>query len=124
MISFGAPTVLLIIFGLFGVLALWGVLELWLRVTRVTADAGTVVLARGYLSPARERRLPMSEIAEVKARIGMQAGGAPYYDLVLVLADGRSVTAGHGIRDKREAEWLAATLRRAVSPAGVPTRTG
>ena len=124
MISFGAATFLVIIFGLFGVLALWGVLELWLRVSRVTADGGSVVIATGYLAPSRERRLPMSDIAEVKTRIGMQAGGSPYYDLILVRTDGSSVTAGNGIRDKREAEWLAAALRRAISPAGAPTPAG
>jgi hypothetical protein len=115
MLSAGAPGFLIVVFALFGLLILWGVLELWLRVTRVTADAGTVVLSSGYLLPARERRLPMSEIADVKAKIGMQAGGAPYYDLVLVGTDGRSVTAGHALRDKREAEWLAATLKQALA---------
>jgi hypothetical protein len=122
MISFEAPTFLVLVFGLFGVLVLWGVLELWLRVTRVTADGGTVVLASGYLLPARERRLPAAAIVDVRARIGMQAGGRPYYDLVLMGADGKAMTAGHGIRDKREAEWLAATLKRSVNPAGAPTR--
>lgn len=124
MISFGAPTFLVVIFGVFGVLALWGVLELWLRVTRVTADAGTVVIASGYLTPTRERRLPMSSIANVTTKIGMQAGGSPYYDLLLVGTDARTVTAAHGIRDKREAEWLASILRRAVNPAAVPARAG
>ena len=124
MISSGAPTLLVIVFVLFGVLALWGVLELWLRVTRVTADAGTVVLASGYLSPARERRIPMAEIADVKTRIGMQVGGTAYYDLVLVRTDGRAVTAGQSIRDKHEAEWLAATLKLALAPGGAPARPG
>lgn len=44
----------------------------------------------------------------------MQAGGTPYYDLVLAREDGRQVPAGRGIRDKREAEWLADTLREAL----------
>ena len=124
MISFGAPTLLVVVFVCFGLLVLWGVLELWLRVTRVTADAGTVVLASGYLAPARERSIPMGEIADVKTRIGMQAGGTVYYDLVLVRANGRSVTAGHSIRDKREAEWLAATLKQALTPLGGLARPG
>lgn len=64
--------------------------------------------------PMREPRIGMAEIADVRTKIGMQAGGSAYYDLVLVRTDGRSVTAGHGIRDKREAEWLAATLERAL----------
>lgn len=116
MLSLGAPRLLAGVFGVVGLLVLWGVLELWLRVTRVTADAGEVIVATGYLSPGRERRIPMAEIAEVKTRIGMQAGSRPYYDLVLVRGDGRRTTAAHGIRDKQEAEWLAETLRRALAP--------
>jgi hypothetical protein len=116
MAAAGAPAFFVIVFGVFGLLLLWGVLELWLRTTRVTADAGEVSVASGYLSPGRERRFRMEDIAEVRTKIGMQAGGAPYYDLVLVRTDGRKTTAAHGIRDKREAEWLADTLRRALGP--------
>jgi hypothetical protein len=62
----------------------------------------------------REQRLDAGEIAEVTTRIGMQSGGTPFYDLVLVRKDGDEVPAGRGIRDKREAEWLADTVRRAL----------
>ncbi len=114
MLAVGAPAFMAVVFGLFGLLILWGVLELWLRVTRITADAGTVVVASGYLAPARERRYPMAEIAEVTSKIGMQAGETPYYDLVLVRTDGKRVTIGHGIRDKREAEYLVGLLGKAI----------
>lgn len=44
----------------------------------------------------------------------MQAGGRPYYDLRLTRSNGREVATGRGIRDKREAEWLAARLKQAI----------
>jgi hypothetical protein len=44
----------------------------------------------------------------------MQAGGRPYYDIVAVTKNGRKVTAGHSVRDKHEAEWLAATVQHAL----------
>ncbi len=112
----GAPRVMIAVFAIVALLVLWGVLQLWLGVSRVTVESGEVVLASGYLWPSRERRWPLSEIGGVMPRIGMQAGGDPYYDLVLVRSDGRKVAAGRGIRDKREAEWLAATLERAMRP--------
>lgn len=40
MLNLGAPLLFPIVFGLFGLLLFYGVLELWLRVTRVTVDAG------------------------------------------------------------------------------------
>ena len=114
MSAVGAPILVVGVFAMVGALVLWGVLELWLRVTRVKADAGTIVLGGGYLAPGKERRFGPGEIADVETRIGMQSGESAYYDLVLVRAGGKKIIAGRGIRDKREAEWLAATLRSSL----------
>ncbi|HYC33637.1 MAG TPA: hypothetical protein VEB59_15210 [Gemmatimonadales bacterium] len=115
MTAVGAPIFFVAVFGAIGALVLWGVLELWLRVTSVKAEGGAVVLGSGYLGPARERRFGPGEITDVRTKIGMQSGESAYYDLVMVRADGKKVTAGRGIRDKREAEWLAATLRASLT---------
>jgi hypothetical protein len=34
----------------------------------------------------------------------------------LVRRDGKKVVAGRGIRDKREAEWVAGLIRESVNP--------
>jgi hypothetical protein len=114
----GAPLLFPIVFGLFAVLLLWAVLDQWLGVSRVTAGDGTVRVASGLLTAGRERRLSASEVAEVTTRIGMQAGGTPYYDVILVRRDGKRVVAGRNIRDKREAEWVAGLIREGVTPGG------
>jgi hypothetical protein len=108
-----------VIFGLFALLMLWGVLEMWLRTRRVSSDGSSVVVASGYLVPSGERRFSRSEITGVRAKIGMQTGETVYYDLQLLRADGKPVTVGHGIKDKREAEWLAATLSESLGLAAV-----
>ena len=46
--------------------------------------------------------------------IGMQAGNTVYYDVVIRRKDGKKTTAGRSVRDKREAEWLAATIKKAL----------
>jgi hypothetical protein len=46
--------------------------------------------------------------------IGMQAGSTPYYDVVVRRKDGGKIIAGRSVRDKREAEWLAITLKEAL----------
>ncbi|MGH7526653.1 MAG: hypothetical protein ACREMX_08100 [Gemmatimonadales bacterium] len=114
LLHFNAPVLFPIVFGLFGLLLLYGALEMWLRVRRVTAASDSITVATGYLAPARERSYPVSDIAEVTTKIGMQSGGTPYYDVILVRKDGKRVTAGHAVRDKREAEWLAARLTQAL----------
>jgi hypothetical protein len=118
LIYFDAPILFPIVFGLFEVLLVYGALQLWLEVTRVIAEAGTLTIANGYLYPGKERRLAASEIADVTTAIGMQAGSTPYYDVVVLRKGGKKVIAGRSVRDKREAEWLAATIKSAL---GLPT---
>jgi hypothetical protein len=113
-VYFDVPTVFPVIFGLFGSLILIGVLDLWMEVSRVTIDAGTLTVATGYLYPGKERSLPGSEVAEVAAMIGMRSGRTPYYDIVVRRKNGKKIRAGRSIRDKREAEWLAGTIRNAL----------
>jgi hypothetical protein len=92
------------------------VVDAWLKVTRVTVGDGRVTVASGVLGPNRERSLGAAEVAEVTTKIGAQAGGTAYYDVVLVTTAGKRVAAGGGIRAKREAEWLAATITSALRP--------
>jgi hypothetical protein len=111
---FKAPMVFPVVFGLFGLLLIFGTLQLCLGVSRIIVDAGALSVATGYLSPGRERRLTMSEIADVSTAIGMQAGSRPYYDVVILRQGGKKLIAGRSVRDKREAEWLAATIRNGL----------
>jgi len=111
---FRAPLVFPIVTGLLGLLILIGALDLWLEVSRVAVDAGILTWATGYLVPGRERTLHGSEIADVIAAIGMQAGTTVYYDVTVVQKNGKKIKVGRSVRDKREAEWLAGTIRTAL----------
>jgi hypothetical protein len=106
-----APLVFPIVTGIVGLLILVGVLDLWLQVSRVSVDAGTVTWATGYISTGRERTLPASEIADVIASIGMQAGATVYYDVAVVRKNGKKIKVGRSVRDKGEAEWLAVKIK-------------
>jgi hypothetical protein len=113
-IYFRAPLLFPVVTGLFGLLILFGVLDLWLTVSRVTVDAGILTWASGYLFPGRERTLQASEIADVIASIGMQAGTTVYYDVTVVRKNGKKIKLGSSLRNKREAEWLAGTIKKAI----------
>jgi hypothetical protein len=114
--ALGAPIIFPIVFGAFGVLLAVFVLDAWLTVTRVTVGDGRVTVASGWLAPSRERVVPAGEVSDVTTRIGAQAGGTVYYDVTVLTTAGKRVAAGRGIRDKREAEWLAATIKAALRP--------
>jgi hypothetical protein len=100
-----------------------GVMELWLRVSRVVAGNGSLTVASGYIIAGGERTLPASAIQDVTTRIGMQAGTRPYYDVVVNTRDGEKLIVGRAVRDKREAEWLAATIRQALGGLTWASRT-
>jgi hypothetical protein len=114
LIHLRAPLLFPIVFGAFGLLLLVGLLELWLRVSRVAAGNGSLTVASGYLAAGDGRTLPASAIDDVTTRITMQAGARPYYDIVVTTKDGKKITAGRAVRDKREAEWLAARIKQAL----------
>jgi hypothetical protein len=120
-IALHAPIIFPIVFGGFGLLLVFAVVDAWLKVTRVTVGDGRVTVASGVLGPNRERSLSAAEVADVTTKIGAQAGGTAYYDVVLVTTAGNRVAAGGGIRDKREAEWLAATITSALRPGSPAT---
>ncbi len=113
-VYFHAPLVFPIITGLLGVLIFLGVLDLWFQVSRVVVDGEAVSWAVGYIVPGRERTISRSEVADVIATIGMRAGTTVYYDVVVVPKHGRKFKVGHSVRDKREAEWLAETMKKAI----------
>jgi hypothetical protein len=126
LLKFNAPLLFPIVFGLFWILLVFGTLQQLLSVSRVVAQPGSLAVAHGYLSGGRERTIPASEIADITLKIGMQAGSRPYYDVMVARSNGKQVAAGRWVRDKREAEWLAATIkkelgllsRRSQVPAG------
>jgi hypothetical protein len=102
------------VFGGFCLLLLLVVMDVWLGITRVTAGNGHVTVATGWLAPRHERTLRAAEVADVTTRITAQAGTTPYYEVSIETTAGKRVAAGGGIRDKREAEWLAARLKAAI----------
>jgi hypothetical protein len=108
------------VFGLVESVLVYAVLRMWLRVVEVTAGRDGVAIASGFVGVGDPQTVAAADITGVDVAIGMQAGTAVYYALMVVRKDGRRVSAGSGIRDKREAEWLAGLVRQAVgftSPA-------
>lgn len=101
-------------FGLVEVILVYAVLRMWLWVVEVTAGRDGVAIAGGFVGVGDPRTVAAADIAGVEAAIGMQAGATVYYGLTVVRKDGRRIGAGSGIRDKREAEWLAGLVRQGV----------
>jgi len=123
-----APFFFTFFFGLFDLLLMLIVLSLWMGSSVVTIEAGTVTVRGGLLSLGPRHVVPCSDITEIHIPIGMQTGnaqGTPFYNIQLVCRDGRKFTAGQGLRDKQEAEWLVAEMKKAAglsAPAAAAAR--
>jgi hypothetical protein len=123
------PLIFPLVFGLFSLLLLYISLKMWLETTRVTISNSVLTLRDGWLGGGKPRPIPLTEISGIDSRIRAQQGGGTgtaYYDIELTERDNRTVTLGHTLRDKQEAEWLVGEMRRlsgleqrAVSARGV-----
>jgi hypothetical protein len=119
-----APIIFPLAFGFFSLLLLYITVQLWLGTTRVVIGSGGVTLQAGLLGGGKVRQIAPSAIASINDRITAQQGGAtgtPYYDIELILRDGKKLTLGHTLRDKHETGWLVEEMRRlaGVQPKSV-----
>jgi hypothetical protein len=85
----------------------------FLRTSVVAGPAGLSVACR-LLGLSWSLAAPSREIGDIAPKVGMQVGMTPYYDLKIARATGRPLTISAMLRDKREAEWLAAEIKQAL----------
>ena len=84
----GAPLFFPIVFGLFDLLLLWGMLELWLSVRRVEIARQGLSFSGSLLGLGRRRTVSAEEITGFKAIRGMQAGNHLYYRIQMSVLNG------------------------------------
>jgi hypothetical protein len=115
MLKLGAPLLFAVAFSLFDLLFFYIALDLWFGTSRVVSQPGKLLVQKGWLGSGKTTTITAAEIADLHTKITAQQGGAtgtPYYSLEAVLNTGRSVILGENVRNKEEAEWLAAEMRR------------
>src|SRR5262249_1953872 len=116
-LAVGFPWIFPILTGLIDLLLVYIVLDLWLGGTVVVAGNGAIRARHSLLGVSRSRTLYAGEIAAIDLPINMQTQGRygrPYYQVRARRTNGRKVSLGDGIRNKRHAEWLADQMRTAV----------
>jgi len=86
---------------------------IFLRTSVVAGPAG-LAITRRLLGLSWSSAASTREIGGITLSVGLQIGMTPYYDLKIARATGRPLTISAMLRDKREAEWLAAEIRRSL----------
>jgi hypothetical protein len=109
-----APFIFPLAFGGFGLLLGYIAVQMWLGTTRVVIGS-SLTLQSGLLGGGKVQQIALADIASITDRIRSQQGGGtgtPYYDIEMVLRNGKKLTLGRTVRDKHEAEWLVSEMRR------------
>lgn len=111
------PWIFLVVTGIFELLLLVIVTDVWLGSTTVSIGEGVVRRRHSVLGIGGTRVIPCPDVRSLDLHISMQSTGrfgTPYDELRARLDTGRRTHLGRGIRDKRHAEWLAAEMRKAI----------
>jgi hypothetical protein len=82
--------------------------------TDVTATPAGLTITFHLLGISWTVRATAGEVGDITLKIGMQVGLTAYYDLKIARASGRPLTISANLCDKREAEWLAAEIKKAL----------
>jgi hypothetical protein len=115
MISLGAPIFFPIVFGLSALLMLAGVVDLWLKQTRVQVDGGRLALNRRLLGSGKTLIFSAGDIAALRLSRGMQSGNKLYYRIQLRTRAGKTHTLASQITDQRLAKRLIEDLETAMA---------
>ena len=108
----GMPRFIAILLSIFGILFLASTLELFFESRTLLLGSHEIRVRRRMLSTT-EKVIPIADIESARAVLMATSGGArPYYRIDIETKQGKRIKAVKNIRSKREAEWVAARIRR------------
>src|SRR6267142_4542118 len=108
-----APLFFFIVFGLFDLLLVYGVLHVTLGSARIGVANGEILSRTGILGLGSTRRIPASDVASILPVVSMQQGGSSgnaLYAIRLRMKNGRKYTLADEIGSRQEARWVVAQI--------------
>ena len=105
-----APILFPIVFGLFAVLILLGVVTLWFEQRSIEMRGDQLLLRGGMLGFHRTRTIPRDRITEIRTERGMQSGKKLYYQIKIDTDDGKSHLAANRIGSLSLAHQIIAAM--------------
>ena len=121
-----APIFFPIVFGFVDLIIFLILINLLFKSSRITVDASGLTVAIRWLFFRKINCLIPADIANITTKIGMTSGQNVYYDIHVIARAGRDITAASSIKDKKEADWLVAEMKRLLKldkPAPLPNIT-
>jgi hypothetical protein len=123
MFHFHAPILFPIVFGLIGILLIFGTFSVWFKSSRVTIDSTTVRATTRWLVFSRTRQFSANDVARFATKTGMQSGSQVFTDIKLIPrgSDDTFAARKERFRDAKtsDADMVMARYREAAGPSGV-----
>lgn len=110
LIKFGAPLLFPIVWGLFDLVLILGLITSIFHGVRIDASDGALTIRHRLIVPAVTRHAAAGTITAVEAAIGTRSGNTQYYRIVVRTNEGKRYHAGGGLKEKRDATWIAERL--------------
>jgi hypothetical protein len=117
-----APILFPIVFGLIGVLLIFGTFNLWFKSVRVTINSTNVRVHNRWLIFSRTREFSAGDYSRFTTKMGMQSGSTVFTDIKLVRAgaDAEFAQEQKKFQNVANVNQLAAQrLRQVAGPRGV-----
>jgi hypothetical protein len=92
----------------------------WFGTIRITMEAGRLVAAEKMLGLGKTREAALDEIASVEPAVTGQANQAQRWNVRVTPRRGEPFTINTALADKREAEWVAARIRKEMPESSRP----
>jgi len=110
----GAPLLFPIVFGIAGVLILWGLLDVMFYRATIDVDESGLTARGGLLGLGRMQRIDRADLAELDIERGMQSGKRVFQTIVARCQDGRKVKLAKMLPSRPAAEVVIREIRRAL----------
>ncbi len=109
-----APLLFPIVFSLFDIFILFGLINAWFKSSRVTINRDGL---RAVTQVAMLRFIRTDDAADVErftTKVGMTSNNKAYHDLQLITRAGKKVTLASSLASKPEADWLVLEMTKAL----------
>jgi hypothetical protein len=111
-----APLIFPLVFGLFALLILFVLIFGTFGESRIVVEDGHVSIRNSLFGIVMGKRISCSSITRIGVRGEGRAGKPGYYSVTFTQGDGKSTSPLQFLNQKRDADWLAEEVRKAVEP--------